>query len=132
MKEHLRQDQLFTLYDGALAGAARREADAHLAACLICRETLGQWQRTAKAFFRAPAIHPSEAFVQQLMARIDALARPRQSAPRLTWLRWLVPAVGLAGVLLLIRPLEHAISVETLLLGEESDDVLDSLVEGPL
>ena len=147
MKHHLRQDQLFTLHDGELTGAARREAEAHLADCAVCRKTLAQWQRTANALFRAPDVHPSDAFVHQLMERIKALEQPRRAAPWVVAIRWLAPAVGLAGLLLLVLgPMERAVSVETLLLTEAReqaptqfvlasepstmDDVLGSIMEG--
>ena len=113
------QRQLFALYDGELTGSARQEMEDHLAGCPACRERYTQWQRTARALFRVPDVHASEAFVHRLMARLDAWQRPQRAVPRLAAIRWLAPAVALAGLLLLmIGWPPESVSVETLLLAD--------------
>ena len=129
MNHDAMKNMLFALYDGELAVADRREAEAHLAGCADCRQASVRWQRTARALFRAPDIHASDAFVRRVMGRIDALEEPRRAAPWIATLRWLAPAVSLAGLLLVIGPMERAVSVETLLLGEETDDALGFIME---
>ena len=81
-----------------------------------------EWPRIARALFRSPDVQVSEAFVHRLMARIEALERPRCAAPWSAAIRWLVPAAGLAGLLLVVGPVERAISVEALLLAEEQEN----------
>jgi len=113
------QDKLFALYDGELTGAVRQEIETHLASCRACRQLYTRWQQTAQVFFRPPHVQVAEAFVHQLMERIAVVERPHRVRRWPVAVRWLVPAVGLAGLLLLfVRPGRGALSIETLLLGE--------------
>ena len=147
MDHHTMQDQLFALYDGELADTARQEVEAHLASCAGCRHRYVEWQHTAKALFRVPQPEASEAFVYQLMERIDAGGQPRRATPWVIGVRWLVPALGLAGVLLVVLgPARRTVSIEALLLADgrenaqaqfvlageppTSDEVFGYLMEG--
>ncbi len=139
-------DQLFALYDGELTGHARRAVETHLTQCRECRQRYAQWQQTARALFRVPDVQPSDVFVHQVMGRLREPVR----APRVrSWwrVRWLLPAMGLASlVLLVLSPAQRPVSLEALLLADGSenasaqivlastspsaDDVLGLVVEG--
>jgi anti-sigma factor RsiW len=115
------KNKMFALYDGELAEAERKEAEAHLASCPECRSSYEQWQKTAKAFFKPVPAESSDFFVSQVMNRIKALEKPRQIKPWVIKVRWLVPAtVAALGLLLFMTgPFEQTVSVENLLLGGE-------------
>ena len=129
------QDQLFAFYDGELTGAARHVVDDHLADCADCRALVAYWTQVARACFPPPAVSPSEAFVQRVMARLPVPAlvtvgpgpAPRPHPVRFSrWLlegRWLAPAFGLAALLLVLArgPIPHAVSVESLLLSDRQE-----------
>ena len=117
------KEKLFALYDGELTGEVRHEVEAHVANCSECRTAYAQWQQTASTFFRAPDVQTSDAFVHQMMGRLTASVRPRRAAP---WreMRWLIPAMGLAGVLLLVLgPAQHPVSLEALLLADGPENM---------
>ena len=127
MNHEILKDKLFVLYDGELSGEDRRLIENHLAGCADCSRTHAQWQRTAKAFFRVPQVEVSEAFVQRVMDRIKEDIKEKESPLRevpIPWtvrIRWMVPALGLACVLLLVLgvlgPAQDPVSIEALLLG---------------
>ena len=141
-------EQLFAFYDGELAGEPRRAVEDHLLECGECRSLLAQWERVAGMLFQAPAVSPSEAFIERVMYRIAMPHRKPLYWPR--WMverRWLTPAIGLAAMVFVIArgPLQQTVSIENLLLSngrepvalqqvlrEESpsaDDVLGLLME---
>ncbi len=60
----------------------------------------------------------SEALIHQLMARLEALERPRRIPAWTQALQWLGPAGGLAGMLLILGPAPRAVSIEALLLAD--------------
>jgi len=140
------KEKLFAFYDGELTGEARREVEAHVANCSECRDAYAQWQQTANVFFRVPNVQTSDAFVHQVMGRLTASVRPHRAA---SWMemRWLIPAAGLAGILLLVLgSAQHSVSLEALLLADgpenmpaqfvlasdtpSADDVLGLVMEG--
>ena len=140
------KEKLFTFYDRELTGEARREVEAHVANCSECRDAYAQWQQTASVLFRVPDVQTSDVFVHQVMGRLTASVRPRRAAPWLE-MRWLIPVVGLAGLLLLMLSLaQHPVSLEALLLADgpenmpaqfvlasdtpSADDVLGLVMEG--
>ena len=115
------QDQLFTLHDGELTGAARRAVEDHLLDCAECRAIVAQWKHVAGVLFRAPTLSTSEIFVQRVMQRIAPAAPRRSYLPR--WIRqggWPVPAMGLAVMLFVMTrgPIQQTVSVESLLLSD--------------
>jgi anti-sigma factor RsiW len=122
------KDKLFALHDRELPEEIRQEVAGHLANCSECHETYVQWQRTANAFFQPPRIQTSEAFVYQVMERVNALKEPRGLTPWGMRIRWLAPALGLTGVLLLFMGQPSAVSVEALLLAERQDQVSSRFV----
>ncbi len=118
------KEKLFTLVDGEWDSAARKEVEAHLSGCPECRQFTEQWARTAGVFFKVPKPEPSEFFVRQVMARIDALTTPKPVVALRSnlHLRWLIPVAGLAFLFLVIlRPAPPAVSMDTLLLQDASN-----------
>ena len=113
------QDQLFALYDGELRGVAQRAVEDHLLDCVECRALLARWNRVAGTFFQSPAVSTSEAFVERVMRRI--VAQQPQPVRLSRWLLkggWLIPAMGLAAMLVVMTrgPLQKTVSIESLLL----------------
>jgi hypothetical protein len=85
------------LYDGELSGTEAQEAADHLRSCPACRKEYADWERIARAFFKAPQVHMSSHFVRKVMKRIETLERPAgKKHPSL--LRWLVPAMGMGFI----------------------------------
>lgn len=117
------QDQLFALYDGELPIHERRVVEEHALDCGECVLLLAQWKRASRSLFFQPALAPSEAFVARVMRSLDA-PRPRPGwslLPPLPRLAWLIPAAGLAALLLIMNRgmlSQQDVSVETLLLSE--------------
>ncbi len=141
------KQKLFDLYDGALTGADRQDAEIHLAQCAECREIYAGWQKTARALFRVPEPAVSDAFVHRVLDRLPVSSPRRRTAPWMIQLEWLVPAMGLAALMLaVLGPVEQAVSVDALLFGDEqertstrlmlagetpsSDEVLGLVMEG--
>ena len=114
------KEQLFALYDGELDAAARKEIESHLGGCTECREIYERWTKTAKAFFKAPTVHPSEFFVRQVMGRIQGSEVPRRVPTWNITLRWLVPVIGVAAMFFVVmRPAPNLFSMDALLLGSQ-------------
>ena len=117
MSHDAMKDKLFALHDGELTGAARREVEAHLDGCTECRAIYERWTRTSRALFRVAEPRASEAFVDRVLDRIAGSEPRHWTAPWVVDLRWLVPAVGLAVLLVLVSgPKEPRVSVDALLL----------------
>ena len=120
------RDQLFALYDGELTGPPRRAVEDHLFDCAECRAVMAQWQHVAGALFPSPACSASEVFVQRVMRRIAAAPTSRfQLLRRLVTGGWLIPAMGMAALLLVMvrEPLQPAISIENLLFWDRGESV---------
>lgn len=123
------KEKLFDLYDGELAPDERREAEAHLSACLECRELYEGWQKTAKALFKASKPQTSEFFIRQVMSKIHESEKPKEVGGWGVSLRWFVPSVGLAAILFAVMPLsETPLSMDMLLLNPQ--DAGSSLLYG--
>lgn len=134
--QHPTPEQLFALYDRELTGAAAHTVEQHLGQCRDCQGMLARWKQAAAMVFVPPTPPASEAFVTRVMRRLETPAVQPLRMPRpAAWSRWLVPAVGLAAVLLaaLPGPLQQTVSTENLLLASGSpDDMWDLLMEdGP-
>lgn len=118
------REQVFALSDGELSGEARRAAQAHLEECTECRQVVASWKRTAGVFFRSPEVQGSEAFVDRVLNRIAATERTPAVSAWKPSVRWLIPALGLAALLLVMRPSDQPMSLDALLLtGGEEDEV---------
>ena len=129
MKHEAMKERILALYDGELAGDARREAENHLSGCAECRRSYEQWQQMAKGLFRDPQVQPSELFVSRVMERINALERPRHAVPWTIRLRWAVPAMALASLLLLVLgSAQSSVSIEALLLADARESGVTQLV----
>jgi anti-sigma factor RsiW len=118
MNAHLTYERLFALHDGELGGADLAAARTHLQACADCRSLFSQWQGAAEALRMAPAPSGSDAFVLRVMDRLPSPRRQARPAPWPALARWLVPAAGLAAMLMVLRPVAQPVSVETLLLSD--------------
>ena len=121
MTDHAQmKEKLFALYDGELEGPAKVEAEGHLNECAQCRTLFEGWSKTAKMLFPEPEPLESEFFVRRVMERVNALDALRPVS-RKHYLRWLVPALGLATLFLVLRqPVQEPLSVEMLLLSDVS------------
>ena len=131
------RDQLFAFYDGELSGESRRSVERHLEACAECRGRLDRWRQTARRVFETPQAAGSdaagadaskladseatEAFVSRVMARIERAEQPRRAPSWIGGLRWLAPALGLAGLVFVIgQTRQQDVSVD-MLLADSSD-----------
>ena len=125
MDHALIKELLSAFRDGELRGEACREVEAHLKGCSECRAVLDRWNAAAGIFFKsAPQPAASEFIVHRVMERIEAWERPSVKARANVYLRWLVPALGLAAFLLALWPaLEPPVSVEERLLSDASGPV---------
>lgn len=92
-----------------LGGLEPEEAslvEEHLPGCLICRQELDSFQEVAAGLaLLAPPADPSPGLKERLMGRVRAASpRPRNPhpLPARPWLERLLPAWGLASLLLLI------------------------------
>jgi anti-sigma factor RsiW len=126
---HPTTEDLFALYDGELAGEAARTAAAHVTQCQACAAALDGWKRTAGAAFVRMDAPVSEVMVTRVMRSLQA-APPRAARPAV-WLRWLAPALGVAGLVLAVtRPFGAPVDTEHLLLaGGGVDDTWELLME---
>lgn len=119
---------VFALYDGELAGEARRVAQAHLQQCLECQEAIAGWKQAAGVCFRFPEVQTSEAFVDRVLDRIAAAQRrPFVSIWKPT-VRWLIPALGLAALLVTMQPHDQPVSLDALLLVNGQDGGLQFML----
>ena len=86
------------------------------------------WKRLGPLFFRKPAPptpFETEAFVARVMGRVEE--RRAAGSPLNIWLRWLLPAAGLAALLLVAVPSSDA-SID---LGPDLDSAALILTEEP-
>ncbi len=129
MDHEAMKEQVFALYDGELTGSVRRTVEVHLEQCEECRRTYASWERAAKIFFQPPHIQASKAFVEHVLNQIEAVEQPARASTRRQTVRWLIPALGLAAVLLLVMgSMRQPISVEALLLSEGQENGQSQLV----
>lgn len=89
--EHLSPERIQDLVDGALAGARKRRAAAHVAACGACRTELESWRALFRTLEELPALEPGPGFAERVMAAVD-LRTATASVP--AWKR--LPAEALA------------------------------------
>src|SRR6266851_3014607 len=91
------ETKLMAYVDGLASGEERREVDAHLEACAICRQRVEGFRSVSSLLDELPLVEPSEAFDVRVRARVAAEPQPRG------WLDWLAPSprVAFAAALLL-------------------------------
>ena len=76
--------------DGKLHATERRQFEAHLAACAVCRERAEGFRSLWEVLDELPAIAPSAAFDARVRARV-------QQEPRRAWFwGWIVPSPRMA------------------------------------
>src|SRR3990167_3840430 len=84
--------------DRELSSAESEEVAEHLKLCYICRDSVSDWERVRRAFFNRSEEAPSEAFVHQVMAKIES----KNAFDIFRFLRWAFPAFAVMSVFLLI------------------------------
>lgn len=132
MKHEKLKELLFALYDKELPDAECQEIEAHIKSCSECRQTYQQWERITGTLFRRSQSQPSEAFVQGVMGKLEALEENPRVYGRPMAAQWLVPTLGLGFVALLIfmalPEREPAFSTETLLLANGKEELASKWV----
>jgi anti-sigma factor RsiW len=94
------QEWMQSVLDGALAPAARRELEAHLATCGECQSTWSALNEVHRLFKAEPLVAPRAGFTGRFQARLAQ----RRSRPRLMW-GALVLGLGTVGAAALVVPL---------------------------
>jgi anti-sigma factor RsiW len=69
--EHLAPERIHELVEGALSGARKRSAAAHLAACGPCRAEAESWQALFRTLDELPVLEPSPEFGARVMAAVN-------------------------------------------------------------
>jgi len=100
---------MFYLYDGALSGEEREDAEIHLKRCAECRRAIADWRALSGVVFRPQTVLISPDFSGRVMSRIKAeecevpgffrRLRPYFSIPRLA-----AGAVAVALLIFISRP----------------------------
>ena len=119
--------RLLDFQDSELPEQERRQILQHAEACPSCREQLEHWKGSRQALSHLLRVDPSEAFVGQVMARVEAIpvrqpAHWQRGLDRLTsWIpEWLYPEFGLTAAALFLFALTYfqqtPVSAEALLL----------------
>jgi anti-sigma factor RsiW len=94
------QDWMQAVLDGALAPAARRELEAHLAGCAECQGDWAALTEVQRLFKGAPMASPRAGFTGRFQARLAQ----RRSRPRLVW-GALALGLGTVALAALVVPL---------------------------
>lgn len=152
MKHKKIKDALYALYDGELSGEMCLEVESHMKTCGECRQIYQNWGEISKTFLKVPQVAPTDAFVENVMERIEALDEVPQTDVKYRWplFRWMAPALGLgfAAFFLTVMPeTESTISTDDLLLvngrngfvsqwafapaSPEKEDLLEYVLEEP-
>ena len=93
------RDRIDDLVDGTLEGAARRELDAHLAACAECRALAEDLLAIRRAAGHLPPLTPPERIWQQIAPQVSApIAVAARPTPN--WRERLAVPLAIAAVLL--------------------------------
>lgn len=91
---------------GSLEPEEAAQVEQHLLSCLICRDESRAFEEvTGQLSFAAPVAAPSPELKDRLMGRLQstqASSRPRVEAPARSWLERLMPAWGLASLVLVL------------------------------
>jgi anti-sigma-K factor RskA len=107
MAEEIHITDLLPAYSlGSLDAGETRHVEEHLAGCLICREESRSFQAAADQLgLAAPAAAPSADLKDRLMQRVQSTRpqpRTQVQAPPQPWFERLLPAWGLASLLLVL------------------------------
>jgi putative zinc finger protein len=91
------ETKLMAYLDGRSNARERREVEAHLKTCALCRERAEEFRSVSSLLEELPQIEPSAAFDVRVRARVAAEPQSRG------WLAWLTPSprVAFAAMLLL-------------------------------
>jgi hypothetical protein len=96
------REQLFAYCQRLLAADEEEKVRAHVAECAACRAVVGEYEKLDTLLDDWRPAEPSPWFDARVRAAIAADLSQAQSARPLfglAWVRWLVPALGLAVVL---------------------------------
>jgi anti-sigma-K factor RskA len=99
-------DLLPALVAGSLDAEEASQVEEHLSSCLICREEAVALQdAAAQLAYAVPSIEPPSGLRDRLMDRVQSTRpqpRPVASVPSRSWLERLLPAWGIASLLLIL------------------------------
>ena len=90
------ENRLIVYLDGKASAADRREVEAHLAACSVCRARAEEFRALWSVLDEAPLTQPSPAFDARLRARIA------EEPARAGFWAWLTPSPRLAFAVTLL------------------------------
>lgn len=97
--EQLKQ-RLSEYLDGTLEGAERLQVETHLKACAECHAFCSNWRVVSQNLFVRPSeIASSEAFVRNVMDRLESIGRKRVTT--LIPVSWFAPIFGAVAILFL-------------------------------
>src|SRR2546427_446316 len=101
------ETNLMAYLDGRSNAGERREIEAHLKTCPLCRERAEEFRSVSSLLEELPQIEPSAAFDVRVRARVAAEPESRG------WLAWLTPSprAAFAAMLLLALPLALGIAL---------------------
>lgn len=100
---HLREEEFIDVADGALNAADRGRVEDHLASCAACRQQLAELRGTLVSVAAVDVPEPSPLFWEHFSRRIhEAVDGELQRPLGRSWVRWLFPAVAVAGLLLFV------------------------------
>lgn len=119
------RNKLFDYHDGLLGEDDRAQLEAHLKVCPDCYARLDNWRRFAELVSATETVLPdSEAFVSQVMNRIEALDQnPRRVRVPV---QWFAPAIGMAAMLVLaLLPAQGGFAPEMLLWNARPGDPMN-------
>jgi anti-sigma-K factor RskA len=97
-------EQLPALTLGSLEADEAARVQEHLASCMICRNDVAAFENvTAQLAYSAPFMNPSARLKERLMQRVqEANPQPQQSPRARPWFERLLPAWGLASLVLIL------------------------------
>jgi anti-sigma factor RsiW len=92
------EDRILPYVDDRLKEGERREMEAHLAACAVCRLRVNEFRAVTGLLDELPQIEPSAAFDMRVHARVAA------EPVKQSWWTWFTPSprVAFAASLLLL------------------------------
>ncbi|MBI4388104.1 MAG: zf-HC2 domain-containing protein [Candidatus Omnitrophica bacterium] len=119
------KEKLLSYKDPELSTAEREQITLHLTSCEDCRSAFARWEAVRSKFKALPSARSSEAFVNQVMARLDALEKVEPTivvSEQRPFLRWLLPLTGYAFafflMILAITHQEQQVNTDAVLLAD--------------
>ncbi len=130
------QKRLLDFQDAELSEQERRQMGQHVQSCQECRRQLEHWEKTRQALSHSLEVLPSEAFLNQVMSKVEAIPA-YEPVVRRRWLGRLTfpiperfyPEFGIAAAALVLLALasfqknQGLVSAEGLLLSRLPRDI---------